>query len=327
MKCTNKRVCGLTMACLMTLSLIGCSSNQMNMPYHRSSASLAYSIDASAVQTGTAEPFAAQLCVAANDVSMQGGVSLTNSYAAGLFDLNQREVLYAKNQHEQLPPASLTKIMTAYVALKYGNLDDVITVTENCKITESGAQLFGFKPGDQVTLDQALNALLVNSANDAALVIAEHVGGGSIDEFIRMMNEEAISIGATNTHFMNPHGLTADDHYSTIYDLYLIFNQVIQYERFREIIQLASYSSSYTDASGASKTIAFETTNQYLKGNATLPENMTILGGKTGTTNAARNCLIIYSKDAAGNPYISVILSADTRENLYLDMTELLEGI
>ena len=111
--------------------------------------------------------------------------------------------------------------MTAVVALKYGNPDDVITATSNVNITESGAVLCGLKEGDRLTLNQALHALLMKSANDAAVAIAEHIGG-SVEQFAEMMNEEARAIGATNSHFVNPHGLTADDHYVTAYDMYLI---------------------------------------------------------------------------------------------------------
>lgn len=295
------------------------------MEYSRQMPSSAYMITNSSFTEDTLASFSGELCVDSRESITMPGVNLEASYASGLFDLNNKEVLYAENIYEQLPPASITKIMTALVALKYGNLEDKITVTENCKITESGAQLFGFKPGDVITLDQALNVLLINSANDVGLIIAEHIGG-SIENFNAMMNAEAQALGATNTHFCNPHGLTEEGHYSTVYDLYLIFNEVIQYERFREIIQLTSYTSVYTDANGNQRNIDVRNTNQYFMGNVEAPENITILGGKTGTTNAAGNCLILYIKDNAGNPFISVILRADKRENLYNDMNRLLEA-
>lgn len=324
MKCINKIVSILLIVCSV-IPLIGCGSSDLSMEYSRQMPSSAYMVTNSSFEEDTLPAFSADLCVDSRSQISMPGVKLEYSYASGLFDLNNKEILYAENIYEQLPPASLTKIMTALVALKYGNLQDEITVTENCKITERGAQLFGFKPGDVVTLDQALNVLLINSANDAGLVIAEHIGG-NVDNFSAMMNDEAKALGATGTHFCNPHGLTQDDHYTTAYDLYLIFNEVIQYERFREIIQLSSYTSVYRDATGAQKTIDIRNTNQYFMGNVEAPESITILGGKTGTTNAAGNCLIIYAKDSSGNPYISVILRADKRENLYSDMNRLLEA-
>lgn len=287
--------------------------------------SSAYMVANGSFEENTLPAFSGDLCVDSRTQISMPGVNLENSYASGLFDLNQKEILYAENIYEQLPPASLTKIMTALVALKYGNLQDEIVVTENCKITESGAQVYNFKPGDVITLDQALNVLLIYSANDVGLIIAEHISGDA-ESFCTLMNEEARALGATNTNFCNPHGLTEDNHYTTVYDLYLIFNEVIQYERFREIIQLTSYTSVYKDAEGNQKTIDIRNTNQYFMGNVEAPESITILGGKTGTTNAAGNCLILYLKDNAGNPYISVILRADKRDNLYNDMNMLLEA-
>lgn len=288
--------------------------------------SSAYMITESASSNDMLAAFSEQLCVDSREDIAKSGVNLENSYASGLFDLNAKKILYANNQFEQLPPASITKIMTALVALKYGKLEDEIHVSGNCKITESGATLFGIEEGDILTLDQALNILLLQSANDVALAIAEHVGGTQ-ENFIKMMNEEALKLGATNTNFMNPHGLTQEDHYTSIYDLYLIFNEVIQYERFREIIQLDSYSSVYYDSERNAKEFDLHTTNQFLTGNVATPENVTVIGGKTGTTKAAKSCLILYSKNKSGNPFISVILGAETRDLLYEDMSRLLKAV
>ena len=140
-----------------------------------------------------------------------------------------------------------------------------------------------------------------------------------------MMNEEAASIGATNCHFMNPNGLTQDDHYVTTYDLYLIFQEAMKYELFNQIIQMTSYSTTYMDSLGAEKTLDIQATNLFLRGDYTAPSNITVIGGKTGTTNAAGHCLILLSRNSNGTPYISVILKDTSRENLYQDMTSLLE--
>ena len=327
MKCINKirKYVAILLVLVCLMPVVGCGAESYDMAYSRQMPSSAYMVTNSSFESDTLPAFSGDLCVDSREQIGMQGVKLEYSYASGLFDLNNKEILYAENIYEQLAPASITKIMTALVALKYGNLQDEIVVTENCKITESGATMFGFKPGDVITLDQALNVLLINSANDAGLIIAEHIGG-TVENFCAMMNAEAQSLGATNTNFCNPHGLTEENHYSTVYDLYLIFNEVIQYERFREIIQLTSYTSVYKDANGNQKTIEVKSTNQYFQGNAEVPENITVLGGKTGTTNAAGNCLILYVKDSAGNPFISVILRADKRQNLYIDMSRLLEA-
>lgn len=321
MKCTNNRKAILSVLLLSVLLCTGCGQKAYQFAYNPDTAVTGFQITGNEI-AASAEGFAADLCVTAADVAVSS-VDMSEAGAAGLFDLNNREVLYAKNIHERMYPASLTKIMTALVALKYGNTDDLITVTENVIITESGATLCGLKAGDKLTLDQALHALLMVSANDAGIAIAEHIGG-SVEGFAEMMNEEAKAIGATNSHFVNPHGLQDETHYVTAYDMYLIFNEAVKNEQFNEIIHMSSYNTTYTDRNGNSKELKFDTTNQYLKGTIDMPGNITVIGGKTGTTSAARNCLILLSKDTSGNPYISVILRSSERQILYEEMTDLL---
>ena len=332
MKCTNKmKTCfkrGVALLCAAALFFLmpGCGGKEIPLAYDPASDVSSFRIGDDSAGT-VAESFAQDLCVATSDVGTDtAGVDTEALTAAGLFDLNNHEVLYARNIHERLNPASLTKIMTAVVALKYGNTDDTITVTQEAMITESGATLCGLEVGDQLTLNQALHALLIRSANDAAAAIAVHIGG-SIEGFAELMNEEAVAIGATNSHFSNPHGLTADNHYVTAYDMYLMFNEALQYDLISEIIHMTSYETVYMDSDGNSKTLSFNTTNQYLTGTYKAPGQVTVIGGKTGTTSAAGSCLILLARDTAGSPYISVILKATARDVLYEQMTRLLNVI
>lgn len=290
--------------------------------YQVSSFKLMQTADANAK---VAETFAADLCVVDKDVS-NSEVSLSDVSSAALFDVNGLDTLYAKNANEQLDPASLTKVMTALVALKHGSPEQLLTAGESVLITEPGAQLCGIKPGDTMTLEQALYVLLLYSANDVANMIAENVSG-SIAGFVEMMNEEAQALGATNCHFTNPNGLTEEGHYMTAYDLYLIFMEALQYELFNEIIQTPSYSMTYRASDGSERTLEVNNSNQYLTGNYTVPEQITVIGGKTGTTKAAGHCLLLLSKDSRGKQYISVIMNADSTENLYTKMTELLGAV
>ncbi len=273
-----------------------------------------------------ATTFASDLCVVDGDKAGGFQIDMSKAGSAALFSLSDQETIYAKNVYEQLAPASLTKIMTALVALKYGSPDDMLTATSNVKITESGAQTCGLKEGDQMTLTQALHILLINSANDAAVLIAEGVGG-SVEGFCELMNKEAKAIGATNSNFQNPHGLTADSHYVTAYDMYLIFNEALKYDLINDIIAMPTYTTVYKDKSGDDKEISVNTTVQYLQGEENAPNSITVLGGKTGTTAAAGNCLVLLSKDSAGKSYISVILRAEGRDILYGTMSDLLSEI
>lgn len=309
----------------MTLFLTGCGSLSYDIPYSTDSDISSFNV-ISRQNTETATPFAANLCVVTEDVTTGADADMSQATAAVLFSLNDNDVIYAKNAHQVLHPASLTKVMTALVALRYGSLNQVLTATSSVNITESGAQLCGLKAGDTMTMDQALRILLLYSANDAAMLIAEGVGG-SVDNFVSMMNEEARRLGATNTNFANPHGLTDANHYTTAYDLYLIFNEAMKYETFSEIIQMSSYQTVYYDKDGKAKEFDKTTTNLFIRGDYSAPANVTVIGGKTGTTNAAGHCLMLLSRDVNGAPYISVVMGTPSTVELYTEVISLLEEI
>lgn len=315
----------MLMCSIFAVNLAGCGAKEYTFAYDRNRNNSSFSI-ASHTQGETIDAFASGLCIVTGDVTAGTEADMSQATAAGLFDVASGKVIYAKNVHEKLNPASLTKILTALCALKYGNLDDVLTATENVHISESGAVKLGIEPGDTMTMDQALHALLLKSANDVAIMIAEHVGG-SVEGFADMMNDMANSLGATNSHFVNPHGLTDPNHYTTAYDLYLISNEVLKYDKFTELIHTSTYTSIYHDKDNNEKSIDIQNSNAYIKGEAIAPDNVTVIGGKTGTTSAAGNCLILYSKDQSGNPYIAVVLKSSDRTTMYQEMTALLKEI
>lgn len=328
MKCINKnvrRLCILLAFLVLTTGLTGCGAKEFTFAYDRNRNNSSFSV-ASHTQGKAVDAFASGLCVTVGDVTAGTDVDMSQATAAGLFDISAGKVLYAKNVHEKLNPASLTKMLTALCALQYGSLDDVLTATENVNISESGAVKLGLAAGDTMTMDQALHALLLKSANDVAVMIAEHIGG-SVEGFAALMNETANKLGATNSHFVNPHGLTDPEHYTTAYDLYLICNEALKYDKIVEIIHTSSYNSVYHDANGNDKTIDLANSNAYIKGEIPSPDNVTVIGGKTGTTNAAGNCLILYSRNNSGSPYISIILQSVDRTTMYTEMTDLLSEI
>lgn len=327
MKCTDRKNTGtiLCLMCVCVLLLTGCGNLSYELAYDADSRISSFNV-ISAQNRNVAEPFASHLCVVTDDVTDDESVDMSQASAAILFRLNDQKILYSKSAHEILYPASLTKVMTALVALQNGSLDQVLTATPSVNITEAGAQLCGLKSGDSMTLDQALRILLVYSANDAAMLIAENIGG-TVENFVEMMNQEARRLGATNTHFANPNGLTDPEHYTTAYDLYLIFNEAVKYESFNEIIQMSSYQTTYYDKDGKEKTFDKTTTNLFIRGDYQSPANVNVIGGKTGTTKAAGHCLMLLSRDSGGAPYISVILGSDETETLYREMTDLLDEI
>lgn len=329
MKCISKNKARYrlsALAVMVTVLVTGCGSAQYDMAYKLNSDVSSFQLTGISMSQETLTPFASDLCVAGeNDISASG-VSLPEAGAAALFNQKSLETVYAKNVNEQLHPASLTKIMTALVAIKYGSPDQMLTASENVRINEPGATLCGLNPGDQMTMDQALHVLLLQSANDVAIMIAEGVSG-SVEEFVAMMNQEASAIGATNCSFTNPNGLTEEGHYMTAYDMYLIFQEALRYELFNQIIQMSTYTSTYHDRSGNEKFLDIRNSNRYLRGTWEMPANVTVIGGKTGTTIAAGSCLILLAKSSDGTPYISIIMKDSSGDQLYTDMTELLGSI
>ena len=275
----------------------------------------------------TGELFASDLCVASENVAFQGAPDPAGLHAAGLFDVEDGKVDFAYNLHDRLYPASTTKIMTALVALKKGNLTDMVTVQADADAANFAAdeKTCGIKAGDQMTLGDLLHGLLMESGNDAAVAIADYIGGNS--EQFAMMNEEAQALMATKTHFLNSNGLHNENHYTTAYDLYLIFNECIKHDEFVDIINTAEYTANITGADKTMRQVTWKQTNFYALGEAELPQSATIIGGKTGTTEPAGNCLILLEKDSSGRPYISIVMGADTKSLLYQDMTAIINGI
>lgn len=265
------------------------------------------------------------VCIANENIE-NPEVDLSLAEAAGLFDITNHETLYAKNVHEKLFPASTTKILTAYIALKYGNPDDLVTVTEENVTLESGSSHCGLKAGDTISVRELLYGLLLKSANDAANVLADYISG-STEQFAELMNKEAQLLGASNSHFVNAHGLHDEEHYTTVYDLYLIFENALKNEMFREICGSTSHKASYTDAQGENVTVLWENTMQYFTRNKIAPEGITVMAGKTGTTTKALSCLVLLSENSEGEEFISIILKAKDRGVLYDEMNDLLETV
>ncbi|HJD02517.1 MAG TPA: D-alanyl-D-alanine carboxypeptidase [Candidatus Mediterraneibacter excrementavium] len=267
--------------------------------------------------------FSSDLCVTDSEVALDGFQPDEELHSAGLFDLDEDAVLCGYKLFDKVYPASTTKVMTAYVTLKYGNLDDVVTVSENAVDFNWDEVTCGLRAGDTVTLYDLLCGLILHSGNDCGAAIAEHISG-SIEAFAELMNQEAAALGATGTHFVNPHGLHDDNHYTTAYDLYLIFNACIKDQRFVDIITMDSYTGTLTGADGAVRTETWVPTNQYNSDHHDMPQGITVLGGKTGTTKLAGNCLIIYDEGSDGGHYISVIMGAPGRDVLYAQMDQLM---
>ncbi|MFR8867708.1 MAG: D-alanyl-D-alanine carboxypeptidase family protein [Lachnospiraceae bacterium] len=326
MKCISKRKKAAALLGVFVIGLTGCTSKEVvsENAYDVCDTSAKYGITENGASQ-SAEFFARDLVVTEDENLGLEKTTERVAEAAGVFLTSQKEAVYKKNIFEKLYPASTTKILTAYVALKNGNLDDVVTVSANAANQASDSSVCELKEGDKITLRDLLYGLMLRSGNDAAVAIAEHISGSS-EEFVVLMNAEAKALGATGSHFVTPNGLHDEEHYSTVYDMYLFMNAAVKNETFLEIIKSSHYTANYTDAAGNPVTKEWDSTNKYLMGTEPMPEGVTVIGGKTGTTGEAKYCLVQYNENTAKEPVISIVLKADSRDNMYLLMSEMLKN-
>ena len=269
--------------------------------------------------------FADKLCVT-NTINF--GTEETDSQVAkgaGAFNLTTKEVLYNQDIFTQLYPASTTKILTAYIIVKDCALNEIVTVSASAVDQASDSSVCGLKEGDTITVRDLLYGMMLESGNDAAEALAEH-HSGSVEAFAKVMTKEAHKLGATKSNFKNPSGLPDEEHYTTVYDMYLIFQEALQYEEFVELISSKSQPVVYTSKNGNIREVTYTSNNRYHTGAVTAPEGIEVIGGKTGTTYDAGYCLVIYSQNEAGEDIISIVFKADGRHNLYLLMNQILSN-
>ncbi len=319
MKCTGKKIVLAGSLCALLLAVTGCGENDAVLSYEKENYSK---------NIYQAELFAEDLCVSAEDVSLEGFDGDSSLHAMGLFNVTDGEVIYGQDLFTRLYPASTTKILTALVAIKNSNLDDVVTVSSAASASSFSwdASIAGLQTGDQLTLRDLLYGLMLPSGNDSAVAIAEYVGGTE-ENFMEMVNEEAQNLMATGTHFVTPNGLHDEDHYTTAYDMYLIFNEAVKYDEFVDIISADSYTAQITSADGAVRSVTWKPTSFYARGEAALPTGATVIGGKTGYTGEAGNCLVLLDQAEDGDYYISIVMGAADKPLLYQDMTALIDQI
>ncbi len=222
--------------------------------------------------------------------------ALGEARSAILIEAKTGRVLYEQNAHEALPMASTTKIMTALVALENGNLDDPVTAGKNA-YGVPGTSIY-LSLGEQLTLEEMLYGLMLASGNDAAVAIAEHIGG-SVEEFCRMMTKRAAEIGCENTVFSTPHGLPAEGHHTTAWDLALITREAMKNPAFREIVSTQRASLPWAD---------HEYGRVLTNKNKLLSTYAGALGVKTGYTRAAGRCLV-FAAERDGLSLIGAVLN------------------
>ena len=239
--------------------------------------------------------------------------------AGVVMDIDTGVFLYSKNCDRQLYPASITKIMTALLTLENADLDAVMTCSTIVYELDENASNVGLSEGEQMTIRDALYTLMLESANDTANALAEYVGG-SMEGFAQMMNDRAAALGCTGTHFSNPSGLSADDHYTTAHDYALIAAEAYRNEGFRTLCSTVNYDVPPTNT--YEETRYLQNHHRMLISDSDFYTSW-CTGGKTGFTEKAWNTLVTYG-ERDGRRLVCVLLHGNGADQNYLETIDLL---
>lgn len=219
-----------------------------------------------------------------------------------VMDLNNGKILYEKNAYDRLAIGSITKLMTVFLILKENKLNDIVTVSNNAASVE-GSTMY-LRAGEEIAVENLLYGALINSANDAAVALAEY-NAGSVDKFVEKMNKEAALLNLSNTNFSNPIGLDQENNYSSSYDIaqlskYIYQNQFIKHAAKLKELEVKSVSGEYVHN--------LESTNELLEN-----EYLNIKGLKTGKTEQAGLCLVAIAENDTENEIITIVLDSPAR--------------
>jgi D-alanyl-D-alanine carboxypeptidase (penicillin-binding protein 5/6) len=236
---------------------------------------------------------------------------MINARAAVVMEESTGRVLYAKDPNRRLPPASTAKLMTAILALEKVDLSDIVTISKNASQTHPLKA--GFKKGDKATVEELLYVTLIKSANDAAVALAEAVAG-SEENFVSLMNQKAITIGAKDTKFINSSGLPGPHQYTTALDLSTIMRHALGYRKLREIMgtPVAEFSTK------KGKPLSLKNTDKLLWSDECL------IGGKTGYTTTARHCFVCAA-EREKEIIIVALLGSPSRRDLWKETEKLID--
>ncbi len=257
--------------------------------------------------------------IESNDIEGWPEGPMIESASAVVMDLDTGTFLYSKQATEKQYPASITKIMTTLLLIENCNLNDTITFSGSVYDLEEGSSHIGIEPGEKMTLRDCAYAILLASANDAAVGVAEYIGG-SISGFADMMNEKAAELGCVNTHFSNPHGLYSDDHYTCAHDMALIAQAAYENETFREIVGTEEYTIPKTNVTEEERVLTNH--HQMLNSDSDYYEEW-CTGGKTGYTSQCLNTLVTFA-EKDDKRLVSVVMRVNGSGKAYLESTDIL---
>lgn len=224
---------------------------------------------------------------------------IVNAKAALVVDLDSNTILFKKNDTEPLPIASLTKIMTALIIMEEHTLDEIVTIAGEA--TQVGGSTMYLSTNEQISIENLLKGLLMQSGNDAAIALAIH-NSGSVEAFVQKMNQKAIAMNLQDTNFQNPMGFDNPNNYSTVRDLLILSKELYKYEIIQEIVSTPSIRVTSADE---------RLTHSLISTNALLESYLNVVGLKTGSTEEALGCFIGITN--GDHPQISIVLGSPNR--------------
>ena len=257
-------------------------------------------------------------------INWPGGPNI-QAYSGCVIDMESGAFIYGKNMDEKLYPASITKLLTVLVALENAELTDIVTFSEDSiSFLEYGDAYIGMKVGEEISMEDALYAILLASANEVSYAVAETVGtnnlGGDYSTFIQKMNDRAKELGCTSSSWANPNGLHNENHYTTAHDMALIAAEIYKYEEFRTIMETYEHRIGFTNITQEER--VFQQNHKMLwDGNEYSWELAT--GGKTGYTDQARTTLVTMAED--GDLKLACVVLKDYGRDAYVDTRAMLE--
>lgn len=319
MKYFNIKITAAFLSCLLTLSYIYTGISTPVAALTRQDAFVSFTSAAPDTRTDNTED-------ASSEEVPQEPADITDATAPAItansaivIDAQSGQILYGKNMYKRCYPASITKVMTCLVALEYVNLNDTMTFSDNAIWgIERDSNHISLDVGEHITIEQCLYGILLQSANEASLGIAEHVSG-SVSAFSDLMNQKATELGCKDTHFVNPNGLHDDNHYTTSYDMALITRAAIQNPIFRKIDETTYYQIPPTNLQEEPRDLwhqlkmLYPTSSYYYE---------PVEGGKTGFTDQAHNTLVTYASKN-GMELICVMMDCQGAANCYKDSAAL----
>lgn len=272
----------------------------------------------------TAKGLADALCVGSGDTSLSG-VEPKEGELAGLFDIKEKKIPFSKGIYEQVSPGEITQLMTALVAYEKLDMEQTVTIEQEDVVSRRSMTSCGLSAGNVISARQLLNAVLVYSADDACLALARSCAQ-SQEAFVQLMNEKARELGMTNTSFANATGTSDENQYTTIYDIYLLLNAVLQKSDLINGMGVTGYTMNYSKANKDTKQQRLDSNNLYVTGRVSVPKGVTVLGGKMVTSDS-ENYTVLLVQNPYGDPFAAIILQASTQTDMYERMAQMLEKI